>query len=113
MILPSAQILPALVLQVEARKLSKQHDFFTKKSVHFNLSKDAHASFRIACFERSLSMQEVIEEFVQRILSENPYIIKLLDEVAENKKNKVAKKFSKSDVESIFSLLESEDPLKE
>jgi len=92
--------------------LSK-HDFFTKKSVHFNLSKDAHGSFRIACFERGLSMQEVVEEFVQRILSQNPHILKLLDEVAENKKNKAEKKFSKSDVESIFSLLEDEDPLKE
>ena len=89
-----------------------KHDFYIKKSVHFNLSKDAHASFRIACFNRGLSMQEVVEEFVQRILSENPAIIKLLDEVAENKKNKTQKKFSKSDVESIFNLLEDEDPLK-
>jgi len=88
----------------------KKHDFYTKKSVHFNLSKNAHAAFRIACFERSLSMQEVVEEFVQRILADNPQIIKLLDEVAENKKHKTQKKFSKSDVESIFSLLEDEDP---
>ena len=96
---------------MEAHKLSKKiHDFYTKKSVHFNLSKNAHAAFRIACFERSLSMQEVIEEFVQRILSEDPHILKLLDEVSENKRNKVAKKFSKSDVESIFSLLEDESP---
>ena len=89
---------------------SKKYDFYTKKSVHFNLSKDAHAAFRIACFERSLSMQEVVEEFVQRVLAENPHIIKLLDEVAENKKHKAQKKFSKSDVESIFSILEDEDP---
>ena len=93
--------------------MSKKYDFYTKKSVHYNLSKEAHAAFRIACFERSLSMQEVVEEFVQRILAGNPYILKLLDEVAENKKNKTTKKFSKSDVESIFNLLEGEDPLKE
>ena len=55
-------------------------------------------------------MQEVVEEFVQRVLAENPHIIKLLDEVAENKKHKAQKKFSKSDVESIFSILEDEDP---
>ncbi len=90
--------------------MAKKYDFYTKKSVHFNLSKDAHAAFRIACFERSLSMQEVVEEFVQRVLAENPHIIKLLDEVAENKKHKAQKKFSKSDVESIFSILEDEDP---
>ena len=93
--------------------MSKKHDFYLKKSVHFNLSKDAHAAFRIACFERGLSMQEVVEEFVQRILAEDPNIIKLLNEVAENKKNKAQKKFSKSDVESIFSILEDEDPFKQ
>jgi len=92
---------------------TSRYDFYTKKSVHFNLSKDAHAAFRIACFSRSLSMQEVVEEFVQRILSEHPHIMKLLDEVAESKKNKTEKKFSKSDVESIFSLLEDGDPLKD
>ena len=92
--------------------MSKKHDFYLKKSVHFNLSKDAHAAFRIACFERGLSMQEVVEEFVQRILAEDPHVTRLLNEVEENKKNKVQKKFSKSDVESIFSILEDEDPFK-
>ena len=59
----------------------QKNDFYLKKSVHFNLSKNAHAAFRIQCFKRSLSMQEVVEEFVQRVLAENPHIIKLLDEV--------------------------------
>ena len=85
---------------------------FNKKSVHFNISKDAHAAFRIACFERSLSMQEAFEEFVQQILSETPHMIRLLDQVAENKKNKAEKKFSKEDVKSIFDMLEEADPLK-
>ena len=91
---------------------TNKHDFYLKKSVHFNLSKNAHAAFRIACFERSLSMQEVVEEFVQRILAGNPQILKMLDDVAENKKQKTEKSFSKSDVQSIFDLLEEDDPLK-
>ena len=91
---------------------TNKHDFYLKKSVHFNLSKNAHAAFRIACFERSLSMQEVVEEFVQRILAGNPQVLKMLDDVAENKKQKTAKSFSKSDVDSIFDLLEEDDPLK-
>lgn len=96
----------------EFRLSETKHDFYTKKSVHFNLSKGAHAAFRIACFERSLSMQEVVEEFVQRVLAGNPSIMKLFDEIAENKKKKSEKKFSQSDVDSIFNLLEEEDPLK-
>ena len=89
-----------------------KYDFYKKKSVHFNITKEAHAAFRIACFERGLSMQEVIEEFSQRILIQHPHIIKLLDEVSENKKNKTKKSFSKTDIDSIFNILESEDPFK-
>ena len=80
--------------------------------MHFNISKDAHAAFRIACFERSLSMQEVFEEFVQQILAENPQMLKLLDQVSENKKHKSSRKFSKEDVSSIFDILEQQDPFK-
>ena len=80
---------------------------FSKKSVHFNLSTDAHGAFRIACFERNLSMQEVFEEFVQQILAETPQVIKMLDEISDYKKNKTERKFSKQDVESIFDMIEN------
>ncbi len=109
----SALLLVELEPRQEVKLPSKKIDLYTKKSVHFNISKDAHAAFRIACFERSLSMQEVVEEFVQRILTEHPHIIKLLDEVAENKKHKTKKSFSKTDVSSIFDMLEDNDPLGE
>ena len=106
--LASEQILQEQEWQELKVSEAKKHDFYVKKSVHFNLSKDAHAAFRIACFERSLSMQEVVEEFVQRVLAGNAQILKLLDEVAENKKHKTEKRFSKSDVESIVDLLEED-----
>ena len=77
------------------------------------MTKDSHAAFRIACFQRGLSMQEVVEEFANRIATDHPHMIKLLDEVVENKKHKARKKFTKSDVESIYDLLEQTDPLKE
>ena len=81
--------------------------------MHFNISKDAHAAFRIECFKRSLSMQEVFEEFVQRILAETPYMIRMLDQISDDKKNKVEKKFSKQDVESIFELIENNNRIKD
>ena len=86
---------------------------FNKKSVHFNISKDAHAAFRIACFQRQLSMQEVFEDFVQYILAEDPKIIRMLDQLSDDKKNKVEKKFSKQDVESIFDLIENNNRIKD
>lgn len=86
---------------------------FNKKSVHFNISKDAHAAFRIACFQRQLSMQEVFEDFVQHILAESPQVMKMLDQLSDDKKNKVEKKFSKQDVESIFDLIENNNRIKD
>ena len=77
------------------------------------MTKNGHKMFRIACFERGLSMQEVVEAFVQKIGIKHPHMIKFLDEVVENKKNKTLKKFSKNDVNSIFEILEDDDPLKE
>ena len=100
-------------LLVENRNLiDKLADFETKKSVHVSMTKAAHAEFRKKLFDLDLSMQEVFEDFVQRILAEQPSVMKMLDEVAENKKMKKSKKFSKEDAESIFDLLENEDPFK-
>jgi hypothetical protein len=90
-----------------------KYDIGLKKSVHFNLTKDGHTAFRVACINRGLSMQEVIEAFVQKILNENSNFLKFLDEVKENKKLKINKKYSSSDIKSIYDILEKEDPLKE
>ena len=94
----------------EGENLSElRSEKFSKKSVHFNISTDAHGAFRVACFERNLSMQEVFEEFVQQILAQTPQILKILDEMSDFKKNKTERKFSKQDAESIFDLIESKN----
>ena len=84
-----------------------------KKSVHFTLTKGTHAELRMRLFKYSLSMQEVFEEFASRISTDMPDSIDFLEEVSLNKKNKELKKFSDSDAESIFSVIESENPLSE
>ena len=89
--------------------MSRQYDVLVKKSVHFNLTKDSHTALKMACTARSLSMQEVIEAFAKRIEIEDNKMIKFLDDVVEEKKNKAKKSFSKSDVESIFSMIEEEE----
>tara|TARA_B100000161_G_C33415743_1_gene353135 strand:- start:108 stop:377 length:270 start_codon:yes stop_codon:yes gene_type:complete len=89
--------------------MSKHYDVLVKKSVHFNLTKDSHTSLKMACAQRSLSMQEVIEAFAKRIQIEDNKILKFLDEVVEEKKQKSNKVFSKTDVESIFNMIEDED----
>jgi hypothetical protein len=89
--------------------MSKKYDLLVKKSVHFSLTKDSHTALKMACTARSLSMQEVIEAFAKRLEIEDSKMLKFLDEVVEEKKQKSNKTFSNSDVESIFSMIENED----
>lgn len=89
--------------------MSSKYDVLVKKSVHFNLTKDSHTALKMACAARSLSMQEVIEAFAKRIEIEDNKMLKFLDDVVEEKKQRSNKSFSKSDVESIFSMIEEED----
>jgi Tfp pilus assembly ATPase PilU len=86
-------------------------DFETKKSVHFSLLRETHSHFRIACFKHSLSMQEVLEELVQRIAADNPDMIEILEEIQRKKRDKVIGKLSSTDAESIFNVIESDNPL--
>ena len=84
----------------------------TKKSIHFNITRESHSHLRIACFKRKLSMQEVFEEFSQRIVAEDPVVMRMLDQLEIDKRNKTIKKLSAEDAESIFNVIESNNPLK-
>ena len=86
-------------------------DFESKKTIHFTLSRESHAGLRIACFKAKLSMQEVFEEIAQRIAAESPDMINLLSELSEMKRNKIIKKLSDTDAESLFNIIEQENPL--
>lgn len=88
-----------------------KYNLNAKKSVHVNISKSAHAAFRIACFQRGLSMQEVFEEFAQRVALESKDALKILDELKVFKDNKQKRDFAESDIDDIFKVLEEENPL--
>mgnify|MGYP003110903874 FL=1 len=75
------------------------------------MTRDAHAQVRINCFKYKLSMQELFEEIGQRIASESPEVVKIMEDLAFRKREKVIKSLSKDDAESVFSIIESENPL--
>ena len=85
-------------------------DFETKKSVHINLTKSTHAELRMILFKRGLSMQEVFDSLASRICDRDSHLIDILDDVEKSKREKQIKKVSKSDSESIFRVIESENP---
>ena len=88
-------------------------DFESKKTIHFNLTRESHSSLRIACFKMRLSMQEVFEEICQKISSEQADIMKILSQISEDKKNKKIKQLSKNDAESIFNIIEESNPFRD
>jgi len=82
----------------------------SKKSIHINVDPEVHASFRIQCFHRGLSMQEVFATFAERVGIESNDMIRFLDQIANDKKVKAVKRYTKSDTDAIYAMLESEDP---
>tara|TARA_Y100000034_G_scaffold131752_1_gene193187 strand:- start:981 stop:1256 length:276 start_codon:yes stop_codon:yes gene_type:complete len=86
-------------------------DFDLRKSVHVKLMKETHAEFRVLSFRKKLSMQEMFEEFAQRAIVGDPSIEKILQELAERKREGKIQKLSKEDSDSLFDLIEGESPL--
>ena len=77
------------------------------------MSAGTHSQFRIACFKHKVSMQEVIEEFASLVANDNPDMISILEDISIRKINKEIKKFDNSDTDSIYSILELENPLRD
>ena len=86
-------------------------DFETKKTIHFNITRETHSKLRILCFKNRLSMQEVYEEISQRIAAESPVMINMLEDLSQNKRDRVIKKLSETDAESVYNIIEQENPL--
>ena len=85
-------------------------DYQTKKSVHINLTKSTHSELRVILLQMGLSMQEVFDRIASMICERDPYMTKTLNEIERLKREKQIKKVSKTDAESIFDLIESENP---
>ena len=84
-----------------------------KKSVHINLLKDTHAELRVLAFQKQLSMQSIIEGLVSRLVNGEPELNKIVNRIAEEKKNAEVRKVMGTDAESAYDLLETYDTLKE
>ena len=85
-------------------------DYQTKKSVHINLTKSTHAELRITLLGMGLSMQEVFDTIASMICDKDPYLMKTLARIEREKRERQIKKVSKSDSESIFDLIETDNP---
>ena len=88
-------------------------DFESKKSLHFNITRETHTQLRIICFKNRVSMQEVFEEIAQMISAESPVMMRIVEDVAVKKKERLIEKLSETDAESLFNIIAEESPLSE
>ena len=84
-----------------------------KKGVHVALLSDTHAGLRIVLFKKKLSMQAALEECSQRIALEDPYMMRMLDELADRKKQKLVKALSSTDAETLLDAINRTGALKD
>ena len=91
------------------KKINKLISFETKKSVHINLKRTTHADFRKALFEHGLSMQEVFEELAKRIGNQETFFVKLLQELNENKRNKLLERIDQDEAAALYKAIAYEE----
>ncbi len=87
--------------------------FVTRKSVHINLMKETHAEFRVLAFRKKLSMQSIVEGLVSRLVNGDPALNKIVEKMAQEKKQEDFRKVIGTDAESVYDILEGLDSLKE
>lgn len=87
--------------------------FVTRKSVHINLMKETHAEFRVLAFRKKLSMQAIVEGLVSQLVNGNPSLNKIVDKIADDKRNEEFRKVVGTDAESVYDILEGLDSLKD
>ena len=55
-------------------------------------------------------MQEVFDRIASMICEQNPYLVKLIDTIEVEKRERQIKQVTKTDAESIFELIETVNP---
>ena len=88
--------------------MKKKYDFVTRKSVHIHLQKDTHAEFRIILLKESLTMQEVIEECVERIVQNDKYMEKLI-EACVLKRDNDERKIADLEAEELYKIIDAKN----
>jgi hypothetical protein len=94
--------------QIDTQRLIS---FETKKSVHINIPRETHGLVRAQCFKYSLTMQDIFEELAQMIAAEDPDALEMMSNLAMKKRDASIKRLSASDAESIFNIIEDNNPL--
>lgn len=73
-----------------------------KKSIHIVLYEPVFIAFKKLCAEHHLTMQEVVEQYLVKLMDEEDAAINMLKEHIELKKNKTIKRIAQVEVEDLY-----------
>ena len=85
---------------------AKHPDLNIRKDLHLSVLKPSHLELKIICMRRGLNIQEVFEEFVNRIIVGTPDMIDLLDDLETKKRAKQAHKITNIDAEALYDIIQ-------
>lgn len=90
--------------------VQKITDFETKKSVHINLTKQTHSSFRKALFDYGLSMQEVFELFAFLAGAGDDTATDIVRRAKNKKLTKTLERLKSDEVDDLYDAISQVDP---
>lgn len=101
----------------QKRKSLEDIDFITKiksghdlrSSVQVKLFADTKKALRVKSVELEMSLQQMLECFVDRVVNEDPYIIKMLNKHKIELESEDMELFSQYDADSIFSAIQGDE----
>jgi hypothetical protein len=71
-----------------------------------SMLKPSHLELKIICMRRNLTIQEIFEEFVSRIIAGTPDMIDLLNDLETKKRAKQAQKLTNIDAEALYDIIQ-------
>ena len=74
----------------------------TRRSIHTIVSDETHTAFKATCVQQKLTMQDFLEECINRLLDGDEDFMKFAAEISRRKKEKVIKRVSNTDADAVY-----------
>ena len=94
----------------EKKSIKKLVDFETKRSIHINMTRVSHSSFKKVLIDYSLSMQEVLEHFAYLVGHGDNSATQVVLSAFNNKSNKEVQKLNEKETENMYDAISTQDP---
>lgn len=85
---------------------SKFRDLEIRKDMHLSILKPSHLELKVICLRRGLNIQEIFEEFVNRLITGTPDMIELLNDLETKKRARQAQKVTEIDAEALYDIIQ-------